>query len=318
MQHAAGRDDVRDQLALPRPARPALAAAPALRHPRQDHVVADLEVVDARADARDTTPAPSCPSTTGIGTSHSPAHDVQVGAAHAGRRDPRPRPRPRAGASSSTSTISTAAPGRAQDGGRTITGTAASPRSRCPARTRRGRRSARTRRPCAPSRSRAARTSARACPPRARTSRRRTRCRARRASRGRPSAALAPSSACTLGASTGVSDGLTSVCQANVGGCSASHESVVAPAAQEALDLGAARRSSSRARRPAAGGSAPTASISARSGIVTCQPASATKRVGDDVRRVEQRVARGRARLRHSRAQPVDAVEQEAAPCRSR
>ena len=38
-------------------------------------------------------------------------------------------------------------------------------------------------------------------------------------------------------ASTGVSDGLTSVCQWKSGGCSASHESVVAPAAQEALDL---------------------------------------------------------------------------------
>ena len=40
-----------DELALPRPPGHALAARAALRHPREDHVVADREVVDALADA---------------------------------------------------------------------------------------------------------------------------------------------------------------------------------------------------------------------------------------------------------------------------
>ena len=121
------------------------------------------------------------------------------------------------------------------------------------------------------------------------------------------------SSACTLAASTGVSDGLTSVCQRNVGGCSASHESVSHQRRRKRLDLGLGVGSSSPCASACWGRISTDRSISARSGIVTCQPASATKRVGDDVRRVEQRVRGGRrgcATRARSRSTPV---EQEAA-----
>ena len=183
----------------------------------------------------------------------------------------------------------------------TISDRASSPRPRCPARRPRGRRSARTRRRCAPSRcARAVHQRRRAGLERERRAvvpgaeaaeldrqpergvGRQQRLHARRVDRrlGRVDLGVPAERRRVLG-------------QPRVG---------VAPAAQEALDLRLRVRASSRARRPARAGSARRASISARSGIVTCQPASATKRGRDDVRRVEQRVAQSAARCATRRA----------------
>ena len=127
----------------------------------------------------DTTPAPSWPSTTGIGTSHSP------------RTTCRSEPHTPA-AAISTSTSPARGDGQLEladlDGragppstAARVTRTAAGRRSPAPARRRSGPRPGRTRRRCAPGRCAAGRTSPRAYPPRAQTSRRRTSCRARRA-----------------------------------------------------------------------------------------------------------------------------------------
>ena len=79
-----------------------------------------------------TTPAPSCPSTTGVGTSQSPRTTCRS-EWHTPAAAIRTSTSPACGASSSTCVISTAAPGARSTAA--FTGTAATPRSRCPART---------------------------------------------------------------------------------------------------------------------------------------------------------------------------------------